>query len=697
MDNANFSSEDDIKVGDEVVIYGNLKKYGTSIYEFDAANYLISLDRTKESAGLAYAVASVDKNIGDEKFTNTLTNPNNVTVAYSSSNASVASVDAETGEVTVNAMGEATITATFSGNGSYLPGSASYTISVSDPSITKVTFDATVDMTSDAEVLTLTKNGVTMEISKGQMHNGVSYRLNKDQTLTLSCADGLITRIELEGTDPSYAVTNIAASGYSAGVWTGSAESVELVASVAQARMTKINVYYGADSREEAGLAWNPASDIELTVGETLSAPALLNPNSIDVAEITIESSNTAVATVTEGVVELVENATGETTITASFAGNTTYKSASVSYKITINAAVVPTTGTTYRKVTATENITDGEYLIVYEGDATHNAVAFDGSLDDVDQAKKGVAVTISEGVIAGTAAIDAAVFTINVTAGTLQSASGWYIGREANSNGMDKSETTQYVNTFAITDGVAVITGVGTCTLRYNYASDQLRFRYYKSGQQDIQLYKKETPEPPVENWTEVRDGLTAGWYYTMCLKKDVTAVRGASIWKVVSKSDDSANPGIILEDVLCPLDGGRPYIFRATADKLEVVYDGEEKSLVTEGNNGLVGSFEKASITPNTTNYIIYNNELYYVNSDNVKVGANRAYVDMSAVPDVPSSSPAPGRHRVTMGVNGATEAQGIDNVGASEKPMKMMIDGQLFIIRGEKMYDATGKLVK
>ena len=39
-----FTSEDDIKVGDVVVIYGNLKKYG-STYEFDAGNQLVSLER----------------------------------------------------------------------------------------------------------------------------------------------------------------------------------------------------------------------------------------------------------------------------------------------------------------------------------------------------------------------------------------------------------------------------------------------------------------------------------------------------------------------------------------------------------------------------------------------------------------------------------------------------------------------------
>ncbi len=47
--------------------------------------------------------------------------------------------------------------------------------------------------------------------------------------------------------------------------------------------------------------------------------------------------------------------------------------------------------------------------------------------------------------------------------------------------------------------------------------------------------------------------------------------------------------------------------------------------------------------------------------------------------------------------MTVNGTSTATGIDAINASEKPMKLMIDGQIYILRGEKMYDVTGKLVK
>ncbi len=68
----------------------------------------------------------------DETFTGqTLNNPNNVEVTYSSSNEAVATVDAENGAVTFGkATGTTTIKATFAGNETYKAESASYTITV---------------------------------------------------------------------------------------------------------------------------------------------------------------------------------------------------------------------------------------------------------------------------------------------------------------------------------------------------------------------------------------------------------------------------------------------------------------------------------------------------------------------------------------------------------------------------------------
>jgi hypothetical protein len=146
-----------------------------------------------------------------------------------------------------------------------------------------------------------------------------------------------------------------------------------------------------------------------------------------------------------------------------------------------------------YQKVTATSDITDGEYLIVYEG----GNVAFNGALETLDAVENTVGVEINEGKITSSDAIDAAVFTIDVTNGTLKSASGRYIGVSSNSNGLKQSaDANVYTNSFAINeDGDAVISAVfssSQMTMRFNAASNQNRFRYYKSGQQAIQLYKK-------------------------------------------------------------------------------------------------------------------------------------------------------------------------------------------------------------
>ena len=141
-----------------------------------------------------------------------------------------------------------------------------------------------------------------------------------------------------------------------------------------------------------------------------------------------------------------------------------------------------------YKKVTSTSDIASGEYLVVYEGNSSHDAYAFNGALETLDAASNGVSVEISGGAIASSQSIDAAVFTIDKTSGTLKSASGLYIGVISNSNGLKQStDASAYANTFSIDDaGNAVIVADfegSVMYLRYNYASDQQRFRYYKNA----------------------------------------------------------------------------------------------------------------------------------------------------------------------------------------------------------------------
>ena len=189
-------------------------------------------------------------------------------------------------------------------------------------------------------------------------------------------------------------------------------------------------------------------------------------------------------------------------------------------HNVTVSATAVAPEETigTFVKVTSTDDITSGQYLIVYED----GSVAFDGSLETLDAASNTIDVTINNSTIAATKTNAQSVFNIDVTTGTLQSASGKYIGVTSYSNGLKTSEdATAYNHTFSIdNDGNAVIALVfeaGTMTLRYNSASDNLRFRYYKNGQKAIQLYKFVADE---EGATVT---ITSAGYATYCSEKDL------------------------------------------------------------------------------------------------------------------------------------------------------------------------------
>lgn len=153
----------------------------------------------------------------------------------------------------------------------------------------------------------------------------------------------------------------------------------------------------------------------------------------------------------------------------------------------------------TYQKVTSTAGITnDGRYLIVYETDGA----AFDGSLDALDVESNVVSTgTITSNTISITDAnkttLANAEFTIDMTNKYVISHSGKYIDKNSYANGLTGISTPTAVHSISINgSGNLVIEGTGSSgstyvQLKFNDASNQLRFRFYKTGQQAIQLYK--------------------------------------------------------------------------------------------------------------------------------------------------------------------------------------------------------------
>ena len=146
-----------------------------------------------------------------------------------------------------------------------------------------------------------------------------------------------------------------------------------------------------------------------------------------------------------------------------------------------------------YEKVTSTSNLTDGKYLIVYE---TGN-VALNGALT-ADAPGNTISVTINNSKIARSTTIDAASVTFSASDGSFLGTGGKYIGHTGSSNTLDYSDS-PLSNTVTFNSGDAEITN-GSYVMKYNDGSGQNRFRYYKSGQKAIQLYKT-TSTPDVGN----------------------------------------------------------------------------------------------------------------------------------------------------------------------------------------------------
>ena len=189
LENADFTASDQIKVQDKVVVCGPLVDYkGT--YEFTTGNYLYSLEREgKASAELSFAETSVSVEFGEEFTAPTLNNPHSLDVIYSSSNTSVATVNAN-GEVTILAIGETTITASFVGDEEYDEGTASYNLIVKDPNAAGS--KANPYTVAEARAAIDAGTGVTGVYAKGivskivtaynSQYGNISYNISADGT-----------------------------------------------------------------------------------------------------------------------------------------------------------------------------------------------------------------------------------------------------------------------------------------------------------------------------------------------------------------------------------------------------------------------------------------------------------------------------------------------------------------------------------
>ncbi len=158
----------------------------------------------------------------------------------------------------------------------------------------------------------------------------------------------------------------------------------------------------------------------------------------------------------------------------------------------------------TYQKVTENQEDWSGEYLLVYEAGDT-NAYVFDGSLNKLDAVNNYVSAEIENETIKADQKYSVTVEA--VTGGyVIKAASGSYIYASSDSNSLatteNQSTAARYPITFAVEEDEIDIELSSGPHMRFNAASDQMRFRYYKSvtydKQKPVTLYRLEESSVP-------------------------------------------------------------------------------------------------------------------------------------------------------------------------------------------------------
>lgn len=333
----------------------------------------------------------------------------------------------------------------------------------------------------------------------------------------------------------------------------------------------------------------------------------------------------------------------------------------------TLSAAV-------YQKVTSAPADWSGEYILVYEQEDVTDCYVWNGK----DENNGYIVATRNNDIISGAfATITIAPMTdgysVRVNGGDK---SGLYIGGVSGSNTISYSAEA-ILNTIEFSE-VGIDLTSNTSVMRFNAASNTLRFRYYKSGQSAVQLYKKLVYTREV----------TSGNFGTICLPYGSTEYSGATFFAIAYQE-----LGKVYIDEVTTLVAGVPYIFQAKSSKLSVTYEGTPD--VAKSNNGLHGTFtEIADVAAHTSNkgYILTNNLIRSCLA-NCNVPANRAYIVLDEIST--EQTPAPvNRRRVGMNVEGENVETGVEDLFTTEALVKVIENGQLIIIRDGVKYNVQGQ---
>ena len=244
--------------------------------------------------------------------------------------------------------------------------------------------------------------------------------------------------------------------------------------------------------------------------------------------EVSYSSSDERVASVDdEGQVHAL--ATGKTIITASVSETSKFAAASASYTVfvTIDGGDPPApTGNTYVKVTTEPRDWTGTYLVVYENG--NQAYVLDASRSTIDASGNYVVADIEQSEIAASTDVNNASLVVTgvVDGYTLRTSSGLYLTTEDGKKISAAQDPSSFLLSLS-SDG-AVIRPVSRSSVNLMYNSSWKGFRFYSSGQQPVQLYRRTEADAISEIKNEKLKNKNEGGVYDLAGRRVTNPQKG-------------------------------------------------------------------------------------------------------------------------------------------------------------------------
>ena len=442
------------------------------------------------------------------------------TVTYSSSDEAIATVDPSSGDVTVKKKGMVEITASAAGNSQYKPGSASYTLIITNSSITIPTWYKAEEMEAGETYLVVSHDyALNNDGSSGGaavLLEGVGNTIQYDapETMIWTATNESSGKFRLTGSDGK--VIRLSNSSFQIGTasstesnnqWSLDADGLVksgnyfLYYSTSQNKWAVSNsasdshtgyLYASSPGRAARNLAFSSMSVTHdlATQGTNVQEPTLSGVTD----GVEYSSKNTSIATVNAATGEVtLAGKTGTVVITASAPKTDTYKAEEVKYTLHVTDSSAPVTGDTYVKVTSASDLVAGaKYILVYESESKVFKPTLNGS--NFTTTGNALDVYISDETIVSDDLVDCQM--------TLEDGYYFYIASVSrylyptyNNMGAEETKSSSHSFSISISNGTATISRTSnntTYNLRYSTSSSYFQS---SSSSANVALYKLENP----------------------------------------------------------------------------------------------------------------------------------------------------------------------------------------------------------